>query len=316
MSMKQEFMVILPSNVKSLDSEENTVTNYKTQLKRRLEFPSEEKWKVGLASISYPKTWFNVRDPDAIQFVSSKGVFLGFFREGFSKMDRKVLLEKRDPFFMNNTLEMKPGVYENVDELLFHINSKMKYFETNEIKMPLLIYDKIQNRVVITNGSQQYRDESVVDFIPYFGEEIENILGLIDDNKLSLYDKIRENNLAHNRVSPPFPEIKEGFDNGYFVGPHLVDMMAGFSSMYVYSDIVQHSFVGDEYAQILRNIPVSEGDPWGKPVQHVYGGDMHLYPLQSRSFDTIEIDVRDDTGAKIPFRKGKIIVTLIFREYV
>ena len=317
MSIQQEFFVILPSNVKSDDSDDkNTVTNYKTTLKKRLDFPPEENWKVGLASFTYPKTWFNLRDPGAIQFVSSKGVFLGFFREAYAESDRKTLVQNRDLFFLDNTLEMKPGVYENIDELVAILNKKMKYFSSQEITMPFLLYDKIRKKIVITNGSQHFKNDPVINFIPYFGEEIENILGINDNSNLCLYDKIRINNLVHNRNNPPFKEIENGFRLGYFVAPKLVDMMAGLNSLYVYSDIVQHSFVGDAYAQVLRQIPVSEADPWGKPVQCVFGDDMHLYPLQSRNFDTIEIDIRDDTGANIPFTKGKVSVTLAFRQYV
>ena len=38
------------------------------------------------------------------------------------------------------------------------------------------------------------------------------------------------------------------------------------------------------------------------------------FPVQKKTFDTIEIDIRDDTGESIPFDAGKLIVTLHFRR--
>jgi hypothetical protein len=37
-------------------------------------------------------------------------------------------------------------------------------------------------------------------------------------------------------------------------------------------------------------------------------------PLILRRFQTVEIDIRDDTGVKIPFERGRVVVTLHCRN--
>jgi hypothetical protein len=39
-------------------------------------------------------------------------------------------------------------------------------------------------------------------------------------------------------------------------------------------------------------------------------GDDDQSPLVLRRFQTVEIDIRDDTGVKIPFERGRVVVTL------
>ena len=40
---------------------------------------------------------------------------------------------------------------------------------------------------------------------------------------------------------------------------------------------------------------------------------VQYVPVQSKRFETIEIDIRDDAGRKVSFQRGKVIVTLHFR---
>ena len=40
---------------------------------------------------------------------------------------------------------------------------------------------------------------------------------------------------------------------------------------------------------------------------------LHYIPVTRRDFDTIEIDIRDDTGRKLPFQFGHVVVKLHFR---
>jgi len=71
MSSNQELLITLPSNVKSF--EYNTIANYKTKLFRRVQFPKNENWKVGLSEIQFTKTWFNVRGKYPIVLYDESG---------------------------------------------------------------------------------------------------------------------------------------------------------------------------------------------------------------------------------------------------
>ena len=37
-------------------------------------------------------------------------------------------------------------------------------------------------------------------------------------------------------------------------------------------------------------------------------------PLLQRRFQTVEIDIRDDTGSIVPFERGRVVVTLHSRK--
>ena len=77
-----------------------------------------------------------------------------------------------------------------------------------------------------------------------------------------------------------------------------------FQTIYIYSDIVSSQVVGDVQANLLRVVA-----PKGKPGDIVdenfvipYYNDVGL-----RSFNTIEILLRGDTGQPVPFRGGVIV---------
>ena len=43
---------------------------------------------------------------------------------------------------------------------------------------------------------------------------------------------------------------------------------------------------------------------------------MMYVPVQTKSFDKIEILLRSDTGLPIPFERGKVLATLHFRQQI
>ena len=91
----------------------------------------------------------------------------------------------------------------------------------------------------------------------------------------------------------------------------VVDLSAGIKSLYVYCDLVEPQYVGDSLSPLLRIAKVegSHGDLVSQSFNN-----PHYIPVGKRSFDTVEIDIRDDTGGKIPFQSGKSVITLHFRQ--
>ena len=101
------------------------------------------------------------------------------------------------------------------------------------------------------------------------------------------------------------------FTRGIHFAPWVADVNQGFYSLYVYSSIVQPSMVGDALVPLLRIVPI-EGSS-GEMITRTYENVQYI-PLEQRQFDTLEIDIRDDTGKPVPFERGKVIVTLHFRQ--
>ena len=92
--------------------------------------------------------------------------------------------------------------------------------------------------------------------------------------------------------------------------PYVADLH-GITSVYVYCNIVQPQIVGITSVPLLRTIPVSEksGDVITKTFINI-----QYVPVQTKSFEDIEILLRTDTGDPMPFERGKVIATLYFRK--
>ena len=91
----------------------------------------------------------------------------------------------------------------------------------------------------------------------------------------------------------------------------VVDMAQGFYSLYVYTDLVEPRVVGDAVVPLLRAVPIEgkHGDVVSKSFDNV-----QYVPVLHKEFTTIEIDIRDDTGRRVPFERGRVTATLHFRR--
>ena len=93
--------------------------------------------------------------------------------------------------------------------------------------------------------------------------------------------------------------------------PYVADLTT-VSTIYVYCDIVQPQIVGDTSAQLLKSIPVEGtfGDIITKTLTNI-----QYVPIQRKLFEDVEILLRSDTGDPVPFERGKVVVTLHFRQH-
>ena len=94
----------------------------------------------------------------------------------------------------------------------------------------------------------------------------------------------------------------------------------GINSMYVYSSIVQPIRVGNVCVPLLKSVWLDRGG--GKNTSHSFGevcnitvkNPMYL-PVSSTSINSIEVNIRSDSGRLIPFVEGSITsLTLHFKR--
>ena len=92
--------------------------------------------------------------------------------------------------------------------------------------------------------------------------------------------------------------------------PYVAELQ-NITSIYVYCNIVQPQIVRNTMVPLLRTIPVSgnSGDVITKTFTNI-----QYVPVQTKSFEDIEILLRTDTGDPVPFERGKVIATLYFRK--
>ena len=87
----------------------------------------------------------------------------------------------------------------------------------------------------------------------------------------------------------------------------------GFNSLYVYCDTSEAISVGDIEAPLLRVIDAAGNY---SDLIHRLSTTPQYVPVSKKEFNTLEIDIRDDTGRLVPFEFGKDVATLHFRGKV
>ena len=134
--------------------------------------------------------------------------------------------------------------------------------------------------------------------------EIKDMLAKPDSGKPSFHDY--SGNRDHR---DQFIEMSPLQDT-YYTGDNVCDLQRGFYSLFVYCDIMEDVVVGDVKAPLLQIVKINGKDD--KMISRIYQ-TVQFVSVQRRQFDTIEIDIRDDTGRRMPFQRKKVIVTLYFR---
>ena len=92
--------------------------------------------------------------------------------------------------------------------------------------------------------------------------------------------------------------------------PYVADLN-GTAMIYFFCDIIQPQVVGDTNAKLLKSVPVQ--GKTGEVVTKTFTNIQYV-PVQTKSFEDIEITLRDDTGKPVPFERGKVLVTLHFKQ--
>lgn len=190
------------------------------------------------------------------------------------------------PGSLHRTTRLPTGYYETPQQLIDSINKFISLVveEMELTSFPKFKYDPITKRLMgdINKGAN-------IQFSP----AICSMLGVdARQNPILNYDE----------------------DDDYivdFVGDNACDVNRGFCSLYVYCNVLEQVPVGDTKAPLLRIVNVSGKS--GDSVRTTYAKPVYI-PLQQKTFDSIQVDIRSDIGRPIPFEYGKAIVTLHFRH--
>ena len=120
-----------------------------------------------------------------------------------------------------------------------------------------------------------------------------------------------------NNVVKTLFELHDGlvelipFNSYSYTGSNVCDLQRSFYSLYAYYDIVEPTVVEDVKVPLLGWVNISGKQE--KTVNKIYE-TVQFVPLHRKQFESIDINIRDDTGRSVPFQLGKVIVTLHFCE--
>ena len=102
--------------------------------------------------------------------------------------------------------------------------------------------------------------------------------------------------------------ISESMESSY-----AADINIARGNLFVYSDVVEPQILGDVFAPLLRIVQTQGKE--GSLITKSFQNPLYV-PVGKRKFDSVEISIRDDTGAKVPFCSGRSICTLHFKRSV
>jgi hypothetical protein len=292
------FIYTLPSNVPNCNGT-NTLSRYVTELPSALKL--DRGWRVGLCEISYTKSWFNVKQTQTVTIIDDRG---GLF-ECPQKLER--------------------GMYETEQHLVDAINAsirsttmfddlvkgqasgmelrKAKPKEQDLSKFSVLEYPRIKLNPfnhVATLSIGKRRDG--VRLYAALGKEIEEMLGISQDS--FLYSIEETTQTVVTTVHTKSIKGRGGSFRAY-------DLNAGVHSLMVYCNLVEPVLVGNTYSQLLRSVSIPHSVPFGNQVVIPFQ-KLYYLPLSSTEFQTIEIEIRDDSNQLIDFQWGRTTITLEF----
>jgi hypothetical protein len=283
----ETFYVTLPSNVRN-NLYDNKIGNYRTILPCALQL--DNNWKVGLASIHYTNSWFNVKTYNEVVY---------------TRHDKETDL-------FSNTAYVAPGRYSDINTLLEAIMSKVKPYDNVERK-PVLSFNPYSRRVTIVYGISKQSD-----FITFkFGDELKELLGL-SDGYLSQEAMFLNASPYYGDENKIKKVLKDTVNQSLFTvekdtleSLHNYDINGGIHNLMVYSDVVDFSVVGDVKAQLLRVVEIPPSSAFGESIVLTYEKPYFL-PLATKEISSIEIDIKDDSGHQVDFQFGRVEVTLQF----
>ena len=298
--MATDFYMTLPSNASIKVHPDNTLAHYITDLPQRISMSGE--WECGLAEFQYPHTWYNVREDDTWFY-----------------------LNERIPVGLTPCTKIEAGYYRSPDVLLNHVNKALKRMSTDKTRAKMS-YSNITQKMTLhmspgTDFSMPYQSSmgTILGFSPSL------VISPARDRDTRVYTHPRVGEET-NRAYPPElgltpsatvtlpPEKPKTTGSPYSFRQEattVVNMNQGFDTIYVYTDVVESRIVGDSLVPLFRCLPVRGGH--GTTVSDRFT-NVHYVPLLRKEFGTIEVDIRDDTGRRVPFEYGRVTVTLHFRR--
>lgn len=101
------------------------------------------------------------------------------------------------------------------------------------------------------------------------------------------------------------------FTSGKHISDYTFELDGGISEIYVHTDVVRSSHVGDSFCPILKVIPCASEN--SDQIVKRYETPIY-FPLKSNLIQEISIDLRSTAGANIIFAGGKTFGVLSFRR--
>ena len=250
-----DFYIVIPSNISSIDDEPNKISHFRCHLPRSLTL-DKALWRVALIEIDYHYTWNNISGDVACLDIKTVN------------LTTKTLLSN--------------GLYTTPKQLVDAINETLQSYE-------------MRSKLTISNGGRCKFDIAYLERIQLH-PTMSGILGFEETTFKSFFAPTEQEPEPHRIYSAKYP----------------ADTNASFYSIYVYSNIIEDTLVGNTYVPLLQTVPIKTGRR-GKLIHHEYLLPQYL-KLQTGTLSSIEIKLCDESGNPVRFEKGHVIAKLHFKK--
>ena len=256
-------------------------TNYKRKLK----------WSNKVFTLKYNRhiNRFQLRGTDGmLDFSGASGRLLGFEYGKRYATTNGVITAPNEP----------EGWYVATSEPIISFYYKVGYtwngkrFVSREYKIPQGYYNNAEKLATVINNVFRHK---CLTYNPH------------SNRFTSTGDYILLNGL-HNILGFPHTFITKDEE-----GKYPPSLNRGVYALYVYSNICEYSLVGDTQVPLLRAVPLQSSKKYGDVENTVFINPMYV-GLSANFIDSIEVDIRDDTGKSIAFEEGRTVVVLHFRH--
>lgn len=308
---RQQLYLTLPSN--SNDYDDNTTSNFRARLPNPIELGGDgSEWECGLAQIDYPNSFDNVTGErtkigmrENMFFVRFKPNSVTRFVPLLEKVGENVYTKEKEGPSLRLRFVIPVGSYDTIDGLVEAINRSIKKTEfTPESIKPYnsshLDAEKMLNWFETAKAThdapiylQYNKDTRRVHFILKWGikdllfsEKLHYILGISSERWVQ-------------------------FSSSEFITEYPPDLTAGFNTLFVYCNLIEPQIVGSSLLSLLRTVSIKgkQGDFISEIFQ-----SPHYVRVQTKTFDTVEIALKNDLNEYVRFNYGKVIVKLHLRQ--
>ena len=276
MQFIDDFYITLPSNVKAPEFPRNRTSKYVTPLPHTLELEGD--WVVGLAELNYCHSWYNIND-------GGNHIRYKYIITNSLDQTKKISAKK--------TCSIEPAYYSNEISLINILNST----RPSELR-GLFKFSEFHKKFQIVLGPS----ESIG-----LTKELATLLGF------------RRTKFECNSRSEDSSELQCDGAERYekestyllYTADYVSDLDANMHSMFIYTDIIRETLVGNIYAPLLRNVCIVPKRY--NYVQQSYDR-IHYEKLISNRINNIEIKICDSLGQLMKFNFGDIIIKIHFKR--
>ena len=277
MMMANEFTVEIPSNSSMTLFPDNKIGEFTAHFPIPIEVKNE--YEVGLSGIHYTQSWNNVR-------------------EGENSFDFAYIYRNGKRFAA--THKITPGYYPNVQNVIDAII--VAYKETHRRNHP-------RNRIV---SGLKIELNTTTRKVTISTDEM--------TVRMRRGDRVGEwtNIKAQMRLNGDVARIL-GFSDGRLIegkdveGTFSATPNAGFHQMYIYTDIIQPQIGPDGQYPLLR-VTAMDTNPIHQLNVEKSFNPVYYKSIKKHTIDTARFWLLDDSGKRLDFQHGKVVIALTFRK--